>query len=94
MELQRSKRGWKWLKMKKIERAMRLCNYCRAGMAVLPTLSIGDYVFCDGQCASARIKQLEAQAAYWEAEARGNASAELETYNAAMSGELHRYKTP
>ena len=44
--------------------------------------------------ANARIKQLEACVAYWEAEAQGNASAELETYRAAMSGGLSRYKTP
>ena len=38
---------------------MRLCDYCQARMAVLPTLEIGQYIFCDAECAARRIAELE-----------------------------------
>lgn len=39
---------------------MRLCDYCSAGMAILPTLEIGQYIFCNADCAAKRIAELEA----------------------------------
>lgn len=40
---------------------MRLCNYCQAGMGVLPTLEIGKYIFCGEECAEGRLDELERQ---------------------------------
>ena len=45
---------------------MRLCDYCSAGMAILPTLEIGQYIFCNADCAAKRIAELEAKLRAWE----------------------------
>lgn len=62
---------------------MRLCNYCQAGMAILPTLELGEHVFCDEDCAAKRIAELEAEnarlrAALAAAEAEARVSEWLE----------------
>lgn len=40
---------------------MRLCDYCRRGLAILGYLEIGDYAFCDVDCAERYIDQLRAE---------------------------------
>lgn len=42
---------------------MKLCGFCGGGMAVLPFLSIGDYAYCDADCAAKHIAKLKSQIA-------------------------------